>query len=98
MTLKNTLPRDDRATVKTEPAITLPALLTECEAAAYIGVSVSYLRQARTKGAPGGRTAGPNFVRLDSFGLRDGKNGGRVMYPRADLDKWLMSLERKRVI
>ena len=90
MTLKNTLPRDDRATVKTEPAIMLPALLTERDAAAYIGVSVSYLRQARTKGAPGTRTAGPPFIRLDSFGTKGGRNGGRVMYPRADLDEWLV--------
>ena len=98
MTLKNTLPRNDRAMTKTEPAIPLPALLSQQDAAKYIGVSVAYLRRARTEGSPGGRTAGPDFVRLASFGTKGGKNGGRVMYSRADLDKWLMSLERKRVI
>ena len=92
MTLKNTLPG------KRQTVTELPALLSERDAERYTGVSVAYLSRARTEGSPGGRTAGPDFVRLDSFGAKGGKNGGRVMYPRADLDKWLMSLERKRVI
>ena len=98
MTLRNKLTRNDCATTKPEPVITLPALLSEQDAAKYIGVSVTFLRRARCEGNPGGRTAGPDFVRLDSFCAKGGKNGGRVMYPRADLDKWLISLERKRVI
>ena len=98
MTFKNTLSRNDRAMTETGQGTTLPALLDERAAAKYAGVSVAYLRRARIEGAPSGRTAGPNFVRLESFGAKGGKNGGRVMYPRADLDKWLMSLERKRVI
>ena len=98
MTLRNTLPGNDHATTETEQAITLPALLSEREAAAYTGVSVAYLRRARREGAPGGRTAGPPFVRLETFGAKGGRNGGRVMYARVDLDAWLSDLERKRVI
>jgi hypothetical protein len=95
MTLKNTLP-GKRQTAN--EAVTLPALLSEREAAAYLGVSVAYLRRARKEGAPGGRTAGPLFIRLETFGEKGGKNAGRVMYARVDLDAWLSSLERKRVI
>jgi hypothetical protein len=98
MTLKNILPSKHQTATETEQASMLPALLNERDAAKYAGVSVAYLRRARNEGAPGGRTAGPDFVRLESFGKKGGKNGGRVMYPRVDLDKWLVSLERKRVI
>jgi hypothetical protein len=104
MTLKNTIPRkrqtatDTTATnSKTKHSI-LPQLLSEHEAAKYAGVSVSFLRRARREGAPGGRTAGPKFVRLESFGKKGGKNGGRILYAIKDLDEWLASLERHRVI
>ncbi|MDR3165771.1 MAG: hypothetical protein LBU13_09355 [Synergistaceae bacterium] len=99
MTLKNTLPRKRQTieTAKTRQATT-PQLLSEHEAAAYTGVSTAYLRRARREGAPGGRTAGPLFVRLETFGAKGGRNGGRVMYPVKDLDEWVASLERKRVI
>jgi hypothetical protein len=96
MTLQNTLPRKRRAIIEAKAAT--PALLSECEAAAYTGVSVAFLRRARREGNPGGRTAGPLFVRLETFGKKGGANGGRVMYPVKDLDAWLVSLERKRVI
>jgi hypothetical protein len=98
MTLQNTLPRKRRAIIEAQATTPTPALLSEREAAAYTGVSVAFLRRARGEGAPGGRTAGPLFVRLETFGEKGGKNGGRVMYARADLDAWLASLERKRVI
>ncbi|MDR1134443.1 MAG: helix-turn-helix domain-containing protein [Synergistaceae bacterium] len=89
----------NETTAPTKPAITeLPQLLSERDAAKYTGVSAAYLRRARTEGAPGGRTSGPVFVRLESFGAKGGRNGGRVLYPRADLDEWLSGLERKRVI
>ncbi|MDR1133572.1 MAG: hypothetical protein LBL05_05380 [Synergistaceae bacterium] len=102
MTLKNTLSRKRGAvatneTARAEQSI-IPALLSERDAAAYTGVSAAYLRRARREGSPGGRTSGPNFVRLESFGAKGGKNGGRVLYARVDLDVWLSGLERKRVI
>jgi hypothetical protein len=96
MTLKNTLQSKRRVIAETQSAI--PALLSEREAAKYTGASIAFLRRARGEGNPGGRTAGPLFVRLESFGGKGGKNGGRVMYPVKDLDEWLASLERKRVI
>jgi hypothetical protein len=99
VTLKNTLPRK-RQTLETARGeqSTLPALLSEERAAKYAGVSAAYLRRARREGAPGGRTSGPLFVRLETFGAKGGKNGGRVKYAVKDLDEWLASLERKRVI
>jgi hypothetical protein len=95
VTIKNTLPKKRKT--ETEQHAT-PALLSERDAAAYTGVSAAYLRRARIEGAPGGRTGGPVFVRLESFGKKSGRNGGRVYYAKTDLDKWLASLERKRVI
>jgi hypothetical protein len=99
MTLKNTLPRKHQTieTARGEQS-TLPALLSEHEAAKYTGVSIAYLRQARREGAPGGRTAGPLFVRLETFGAKGGRNGGRIKYALKDLDEWLASLERKALI
>jgi hypothetical protein len=98
MTLRNTLShKRTNETVRAEQSAT-PALLSEREAAAYTGASVAFLRRARREGNPGGRTAGPLFIRLETFGEKGGANGGRVMYPVKDLDAWLASLERKRVI
>ncbi|MDR3163958.1 MAG: helix-turn-helix domain-containing protein [Synergistaceae bacterium] len=103
MTFKNTLPKKHKAVTEAAAPtnaeqFTTPALLSEKQAAQYLGISVAYLRRARREGAPGGRTAGPKFVRLESFGTRGGRNGGRILYATKDLDEWLASLERKGVI
>ena len=105
MTLQNTLPRKRQASIESEitqttnePLSALPKLLSDKEVAQYLGISTAFLRRARSEGSPGGRTAGPPFIRLESFGSNGGRNGGRIMYPLVDADEWLMSLERKRVI
>ncbi len=59
--------------------------LTESEAAEYIGMSKSYLRQDRTYGKYyEGRTAGPEYIKI----------GRSVRYMIDDLDQWL---KRNRV-
>lgn len=55
--------------------------LNEADAARYIAMSASYLRRARSEGAPGGRTAGPQYVKL----------GRSVRYLVGDLDEWLVA-------
>jgi hypothetical protein len=59
--------------------VTRPELLNETEAAAYIRMSVAYLRSDRCRGAIGNRTPGPAYI----------KKGHRVHYLRVDLDTWL---------
>ena len=54
-------------------------LLTEAEAATYLGVSRSYLRAARCYGDKPGRAESPPFVRL----------GRTIRYPRETLDRWI---------
>jgi hypothetical protein len=56
-----------------------PELMVEREAAAYIAMSVAFLRQGRCHGIVGNRTPTPAFF----------KNGRSVRYSRADLDRWL---------
>lgn len=53
--------------------------LTEIEAAKYIGMSRSYLAQARMEGHRANRTPAPPFIKI----------GRSVRYLRADLDAWL---------
>lgn len=53
--------------------------LTEKEAAEYIGMSCSFLRQDRMNGFRQNRTPGPNYIRI----------GRAVRYLREELDKWL---------
>ena len=67
----------------------LSLLLDEKKAAAYLGVSLSYLRKGRSEGSPGGRTPGPPFVRIGDR---------RVLYRVADLDSWVAGLEPRRVV
>ena len=55
-------------------------VLTEKEAAFYIGMSRSFLRQDRMNGELKGRTKGPAFIR----------NGRCIRYLKSDLDAWLM--------
>lgn len=54
-------------------------LFTEKEAAEYLGMSRSYLRQDRMNGTLKNRTPGPNFCRF----------GKMIRYAIEDLDKWI---------
>ena len=65
-----------------------PKMLPPRQAAAYLGVSLSFLNKARSEGAPGDRTPGPEFVKL----------GKSVLYRRSDLDAWHDGLEARRVV
>ncbi len=53
--------------------------LSEAEAANYIGMSQSFLRQARMDGKRLNRTPGPPFTKI----------GRKVLYLKDDLDGWL---------
>jgi predicted DNA-binding transcriptional regulator AlpA len=54
-------------------------VLTEVDAANYVGMSRSFLRQARMDGCRQGRTPGPVFLKI----------GRSVRYLVSDLDQWL---------
>jgi predicted DNA-binding transcriptional regulator AlpA len=58
-----------------------PRALTERDAASYIGMSRSYLAQARMDGPRGTRTPAPQFIKI----------GRAVRYLKEDLDGWLDS-------
>ena len=58
--------------------------LTEIEAAAYIGMSPSFLRQSRTNGDRVNRTPGPKYIKI----------GRAVRYFKEDLDAWLEAHRR----
>lgn len=53
--------------------------LTEEQTANYIGMSRSYLRQARMDGHRNNRTPAPPFIKI----------GRAVRYLKEDLDQWL---------
>jgi predicted DNA-binding transcriptional regulator AlpA len=53
--------------------------VTESEAAHYVGMSQSYLRQSRMYGDRENRTPGPRFLKI----------GRSVRYLVDDLDAWL---------
>lgn len=58
------------------PVSDIPHVVNEHEAAAYIGLSVSFLRKARAgRGSPG-----PTYVRVSSRAIR---------YRVSDLNRWL---------
>ncbi|OGT46901.1 MAG: hypothetical protein A3F17_02320 [Gammaproteobacteria bacterium RIFCSPHIGHO2_12_FULL_41_15] len=57
----------------------LARALNEKAAAAYIGLSVSFLQKDRMNGVLPGRQPGPRYAKL----------GKRVVYLREDLDAWL---------
>ena len=54
-------------------------LLNEPEAAKYICMSRSYLRQARMDGIRKNKTPGPPFIRV----------GRSIRYLKDDLDQWI---------
>jgi len=58
--------------------------LTELETSEYIGMSRSYLRQARMDGLREKRTSAPPFIKI----------GRSVRYLREDLDNWLNQFQR----
>jgi len=55
-------------------------VLTEIDAAKYIGMSRSFLRQDRMNGIRKNRTAGPRFLKI----------GRTIRYLKEDLDNWLL--------
>jgi hypothetical protein len=59
-------------------------ILTEMQAAPYIGMSRSFLRQSRMNGRRSTRTAGPPFLKI----------GRKVLYLADDLDAWLLEHRR----
>ena len=59
----------------------LPAVITEKEAAVYVGMSVSFLRMSRLERRRKNHTPGPPFVKM----------GRSVRYRIADLDEWLIA-------
>ena len=54
-------------------------LLTDPEAATYIGMSISFLRQGRMEGRRANRSPGPPFIKM----------GKAIRYDIQDLDAWL---------
>ncbi|MEM9244086.1 MAG: helix-turn-helix domain-containing protein [Pseudomonadota bacterium] len=58
---------------------TLKRLFSEQEAAEYLGVSRSYLRQDRMNGKFNDRTPGPEYCRF----------GTMIRYTKEALDKWI---------
>jgi len=62
------------------------SLLTEKQAAPYIGMSCSFLRQSRMNGKRLNRTPGPPFLKI----------GRKVLYLADDLDAWLLAHRRER--
>ena len=60
----------------------LPMLLDEQAAAKLLGVSLSYLRKARSEGTTRGRTPAPQHVRV----------GGRCLYPLSACIAWVDGL------
>jgi predicted DNA-binding transcriptional regulator AlpA len=64
----------------TPPRVVSKRAYTEAEAAAYLGVSRSFLRQDRMNGHRDGRLQGPPWVRLGRRSIR---------YLHEDLDAWL---------
>jgi hypothetical protein len=63
-------------------------LLTEKQAARFLGVSLPFLRRGRSQGTTGCRTPTPPFVKL----------GGRVFYRRSDLIVWVDGLTAREVV
>jgi hypothetical protein len=59
----------------------IPVVLTEKEAARYIGMSRSFLAQSRINGALRNRTVAPAYL----------KKGRTIRYRIEDLDKWLLT-------
>jgi len=63
----------------TEQILSAKRAMSEIEAAIYIKMSRSFLRQDRMNGIRHNRTPGPRFIRI----------GRRIRYLKDDLDAWL---------
>ena len=63
-------------------------VLTEIDAAKYIGMSRSFLRQDRMNGFRERRTRGPVFIRI----------GRQIRYHLVDLDAWLEEHRVRRAV
>lgn len=59
--------------------VTPKHMMTEQEAAAYLAVSRSFLRQRRCSTETSGKPGGPLFYKI----------GRRVLYRKEDLDRWI---------
>lgn len=64
--------------------INQPRALTEIQAAGYIGMSRSFLRQSRMDGPRSGRTKAPRFI----------KNGRKVLYLIEELNLFLDQFQK----
>ncbi len=64
---------------KNDQDIDTARALTEAETAQYIGMSRSFLRQARMEGTRKNYTSAPPFIKI----------GRSVRYLKEDLDHWL---------
>ena len=62
-------------------------MLTDVEAARYIGMSVAFLRLSRCEGTYGNRTPGPPYYKI----------GRSVRYKLEDLDAWLQKHRVKEI-
>lgn len=62
----------------------IPRLLTDDEAAAYIGMSVSYLRNGRANGVTGDTPTPPCYTKI----------GRSIRYDVKDLDDWIDAQSR----
>lgn len=62
-------------------------LLTSIEAAEYLGISHSYLRQLRCEGQVGRRLSPPPHIRIGKVGIR---------YDIRDLEQWINEQPRYR--
>ena len=65
---------------------TLQRALTDPQAARYIAMSVSFLKQSRMNGDRENRTPGPPFIKIGKRAIR---------YLREDLDAWLEQYRRE---
>jgi len=70
----------DKPLLKPLSGLNRSRLLTEKQAAPYIGMSQSFLRQSRMNGRRQRRTSGPPFPKI----------GRKVLYLTEDLDNWLL--------
>ncbi len=76
----------DQSTFKPLSGSTRPRLLTEKQAAPYIGMSCSFLRQSRMNGMRQNRNPGPPFLKI----------GRKVLYLADDLEAWLLEHRHER--
>ena len=76
----------DREELGSHHGIDAEAVFDTASAAAYIGVSPSYLKHCRRTGPIDGHISPPPFIRM---GRR------KVRYLRADLDHWLDSFPKR---